>query len=209
MLKNKQSEVFNKTPDQISNVVARRLSLFTAFLVTSVVSTLAFMSSASAQLVYQVTIRGNVLQRPFQRTGFVVVSPTVTRVTQNGVNPFEVALASGNPYTSPDRGAIWFATNNRLVGSRASLDLAYVNYNPGTAVVTIQPDSRIAATGSNIFTAVPGITATPYQIYGGYMQLQFQNNFQRIAGQIDVVGRGLTFSPSNRYTAIISGVRVQ
>ncbi|WNN89906.1 hypothetical protein [Gloeocapsopsis dulcis] len=208
-MKNQQSESLSKPSAKFLNFVARRLSLFTAFLVTSVVSTIAFMSSATAQLVYQVTITGSVLQYPFQRTGFVVVSPTVTRVTQNDVNPFEVALASGNPYTSPQRGAIWLATNNNLVGSRANLDLAYVNYNPSTAVVTIRPDSRIAATGTNIFTVMQGITATPYQIYGGYMQLQFRNNFQQIAGQIDVVGRGLTFSPWNRYTATISGVRVQ
>jgi hypothetical protein len=154
---------------------------------------------------YAVNISGTVLQRPFYRSGLVRIVPTITTTTQNGVNPVDVLLASGNPGANPQTGAIQFMTNNAFIGSPSRLDLAYVSYFPQYALLRSQPDSRIAAVGANIFNALSGITAQAYQIYDGYMDIQYLNGGQNISGVIDVVGRGLTFSSQNRYTARFSG----
>ncbi|MEH2316221.1 hypothetical protein [Nostoc sp.] len=170
---------------------------------------MAFVSTASAAL-YNVVISGNVIGYPFQRTGQLFTANTVTNVTQNDINPIEVAISSGNPFSAPDTGAIWFATNNTFLDSSSTLDLAYVNFstdNVNTSITTIYPDQRIAATGSNIFTAITGITATPYTIYGGEIQLQFYNNFNNVSGTINVVGKGVAFG--NMYQANISGYRIE
>jgi hypothetical protein len=187
----------------VPNLPIRKLSVFSLSFAVLVSSILGLIKAASAD-VYSVNISGTVLQYPFQRTGYLYVVPTITTYgTQNGINPYDVLLQVGDPGYYPQTGSIQFMSNNAFIG-RAALDLAYVSWLSQYNTLRSQPDQRIAASGANIFNALTGSTATRYQIYSGYMDVQFLSN-GNISGYVDLYGRGLTFSPNNRYTAWFNG----
>lgn len=156
--------------------------------------------------VWDVIIQGNVQGRQFQRQAFVyLTTPLSTTGTTNGVNPFEVAISSGNPPVTPEPGAIWFTTNSALLGGRAALDLAYVSYDPTRALILLQPDPNLSATGLNVFTAFPGVTADIYQIFSGSIYLWSQDGFATIMGQLNILGTGAIFHSNTPYVASLSG----
>lgn len=69
----------------------------------------------------------------------------------------EVFLVSGNPATTPQlnqSGAIWFMTNNAMIGNRAQLDLAFATFDTHTSSVTVVPDQRLSAVGVNAFNII-------------------------------------------------------
>ncbi len=165
----------------------------------------ATAEAATIQRAYSVTITGTASGNPFTRTGTLVVANTVTRVTTNGVNPLEVCLASGSPASSPDAGAIWLNTNSACISSRATLDTAFVSTSGGT--VTVQPDSRIAATGSNVFTTRRSITACPYFPSAGAASYTFFAN-NTVSGTIRITGYGGAFCGTSTYVASITGRRI-
>jgi hypothetical protein len=157
-------------------------------------------------LVYDVAIQGTVSGRSFQRAGQVYVLPgTITTTTTNGVNPLEVWLRSGSPATSPQTGAIWFATNNAFLGSRAQLDLAYVSAPSGQLRIDVKPDWRVSATGGNVFNALSGLTADMYQIFDGAMQVTFSSDARQVTGTVSILGTGAIFHSNTPYTATFSG----
>jgi hypothetical protein len=157
--------------------------------------------------VYNIIIQGQALDIPFQRGGLLLITqvPIGTAGTQNGVNPFEVFLASGNPGGAPESGAIWFMTNNAFLGSDSQIDLAFTTFAPETQIITVQPDPNLSAVGANIFNARSGLLANAYQIFDGTMQIQSQDNWQTIAGQVNILGTGASFHSNSPYAAVISG----
>ncbi len=157
--------------------------------------------------IYNVIIQGQALDIPFQREGTLIITqvPIGTEGTQNGVNPFEVFLISGNPGGAPESGAIWFMTNNAFLGSDSQIDLAYTTFDPETQIITVQPDPNLSAVGANVFNARSGFLANAYQIFDGAMQIQSLDNWQTITGQVNILGTGAIFHSNSPYIADISG----
>jgi len=173
---------------------------------------LVALSPATQAQTYRfaVVMSGNTsFGQPFVRTGVVVLTRTVTRVTTNGVNPVDVALASGNPAITPEVGAINFGTNSAFLGGRAAIDLAYVNtaVRGNTLTVTVQPDPRIAATYANFFTVNSGLTAFPYNVNTGTMVLTFttdaRGQLTSVTGRVDIADA----LKGTRYQATLTGRR--
>src|SRR5688500_1508048 len=54
-------------------------------------------ATQATEFVYEVTIEGTASGNAFSRTATLTVLPTVTEVTENGVNPYEACLRSGFP----------------------------------------------------------------------------------------------------------------
>jgi hypothetical protein len=158
--------------------------------------------------IYNVIIQGEALEIPFQREGILLVThvPIGTAGTQNGENPFELFLTSGNPGVAPESGAIWFMTNNAFLGSDAQIDLAFTTFDPAAQLITVQADPNLSAVGANVFNARSGLLANAYQIFDGTMQIQSQDNWQTITGQLNILGTGAIFHSNSPYIAQIRGV---
>lgn len=186
----------------------RRLLVVPTIAMMMTVTSWAVGSAAQAATIlqaYSVTISGTASGNPFTRTGTLIVATTVTRATTNGVNPVEVCLNSGTPAASPDAGAIRFNSNSACISSRATLDLTFVSVSGGT--VTVTPDSRIAATGGNVFTTRRSITACPYFPSAGSARYTFFTN-NTVSGTIRITGYGGAFCGSSTYAATVTGRRI-
>jgi hypothetical protein len=155
---------------------------------------------------WSITIQGESNGKVFQRQGLLFITQSAsTAGTTNQANPFEVFLTSGNPATNPQSGAIWFMTNNVMLGNRAQIDLAFVTFDTQTNTITVVPDPKVSAVGANGFNSHSGLIANLYQIFDGSMQIQFQDNFKTISGTVDILGTGAIFHSKTRYTGQISG----
>jgi hypothetical protein len=158
--------------------------------------------------IYNVIIQGKALDIPFQREGMLLIThvPIGTAGTENGQNPFELFLSSGNPGAAPESGAIWFMTNNAFLGNDAQIDLAFTAFDPDTQLITVQADPNLSAVDSNVFNARSGLLANAYQIFDGTMQIQSEDNWQTITGQLNILGTGAIFHSNSQYIAEIRGV---
>lgn len=167
-------------------------------------------SSGSTYSAWAVSIKGESQGQSFDRQGLLIIThqPIATEGTTNGANPFEVFLISGNPGASPESGAIWLTTNTALADSRAQLDMAFVSFDASTQIITIQPDPDISATGLNGFNAYSGLVAQLYQIFGGAMQVQSQDQFQTITGSIEILGTTSLFHSDTLYSAQLNGTYI-
>ncbi|WP_156893020.1 hypothetical protein [Actinokineospora enzanensis] len=157
---------------------------------------------APATGAFTVTISGTVSGNSFRRTGTLrVVSTITTTGTTNGVNPVDVCLISGFPAGQPEVGAIRFGSNSGCYPSTsAKLDMATVSANGNT--YTVAPDERMAATGSNNFTASSDyIFACPFFPVSGQLRLTLDRGVQ---GAIDITGYGGASCGSSHYQATIS-----
>ncbi|GAA2051118.1 hypothetical protein GCM10009839_67450 [Catenulispora yoronensis] len=155
--------------------------------------------------VWDVTISGVVGSNSFQRVGRLAIVPTITTTgTENGVNPVDVCLVSGNPSAVPEPGAIWNGSNAAChpAATLAQLDLGTVTVQ-GTTVY-YQTDSNISATFNNLFNQYGGLAACPYYVRSGGMAVR-TNADGSVTGAIDVVGYGCGFV---EYKAQITGTRV-
>ncbi len=173
-------------------------------------ATLALAPAAAASIpqsaVYDIQLQGAVNGLPFTRSGGMAIGPTVTQATTNGVNPIDLCLASGSPFITPERGAIWFATNSVCANANgALLDLAFVAANRAAGTTTIRPDPALSATGVNGFNGSSGYTAAIWQIFDGTMTLRFQGQGQTVTGTLDLLGTGAIFHSENTYKATLSG----
>jgi hypothetical protein len=177
-------------------------TLLASFSITTIVSINYGLMNHVLADVYAVDLSGYVLQRPFQRTGYLQIVPTISSYgTQNGVNPYDIFLQVGDPYYNPTAASIYFMSNNAFI-SPSYLDLAYVSWIPQSSLLRIWPDKRIAATASNIFTGISSIVAQPYRIDGGYMDISFLSG-GNINGYMDLLGFGM--QPGNGYRAWFRG----
>jgi hypothetical protein len=158
--------------------------------------------------VWNITLQGESQGQTFQRTGVLIITkaPITTIGSTNTVNPFDVFLRSGNPGAFPESGSIWFMTNNALIGNDAHIDMAEVSFDKDAQIITVKPDPKLSAVGINGFNAYSGLTADIYQVFGGEMQIQSQDNFQTISGSIDILGTGAIFHSNTPYKAQFSGV---
>lgn len=163
-------------------------------------------ASIPQSAVYDVQIQGAVNGLPFARVGNMAIGPTTTAATTNGVNPVDVCLGSGSPFISPERGAIWFATNGICVNANgARQDMAFVAANQAASTLTIRPDPALSATGINGFNGDSGITAAVWQIFDGTMTLQFQGRGETVTGTMQLLGTGAIFHSENTYNATLTG----
>jgi hypothetical protein len=136
----------------------------------------------------------------------MAIAPTVTRATTNGVNPVDLCLASGSPFISPQRGAIWFGTNGACINPRGALqDMAFVGVNRPAGTLSIRPDPAVSATGINGFNGSSGFTAAVWQIFDGTMNLRFAGQGETVTGAINLFGTGAIFHSENTYNATLTG----
>lgn len=159
---------------------------------------------------YTVTLSGQVSGNAFERTATLTVMPTIsTTGTTNGVNDAEFCLQSGFPAATPETGAIWLGTNSGCFPTTgADLDMAYVSVEGSSA--NVAPDSEIAATYSNSFTASSDpIFACIYAINGGQMSAEFNGDF--VDGTVEIsgffAGCGGVGGPTATYSASLAGQR--
>ncbi|MCB8942174.1 MAG: hypothetical protein H6658_00215 [Ardenticatenaceae bacterium] len=157
--------------------------------------------------IYAVTITGDVSGTGFARSGVVGVYPTVTAVTTNGINPIDIGIVSGNPPGLPEPGALWFVTNDSLLGANSLIDYAYVSLDEATGTVTAAPDAALFAATPNTFTRFSGVTAYIYSLYDGAMALQFTNN--EVIGAIDLWGRQQFTQATAHYNASVVGELIE
>ena len=191
---------------QITHCISgsRRVSLFRTLLVLAVMGGLGRSAHARNYVVYSVTLQGSVFDYyTFRRGGYLFVTTRFTNVTNNGLNPIEVELATGNPAGAPETGALWFMSNNGFLGSRSLVDLAYVS-SVGSRI-TVTADSRVSEVGANAFTARPGLGATLYHPYSGGMVLNFTNSSHNVTGSVNLLGHGYSYSSGTPYRATLSG----
>lgn len=183
----------------------------TAAALAAVALTLTGAGAASAQaatpVVYEVVISGTASGNAFERTGTITVLPTVTDVTTNGVNPFEVCLESGFPAGLPEVGAIWYGTNTACFEDRGQqIDLTHAVWDD--AGFHTEPDPNLQALLVNHWTASDDyIFAFPYGPYRGGTSYQFFDD-GTVTGTIDLLGHG-GLGGHSTYQATLSGVRVQ
>ena len=184
------------------------VTVASASLYQNAFATFAFRELGVQYSIYNVVMQGEALDIPFQREGMLLITrvPIGTAGTQNGENPFEVFLISGNPGAAPESGAIWFMTNNAFLGSDSQIDLAFTTFDPGTQIITVQPDPNLSAVGANVFNARSGLLANAFQIFDGTMQIQSQDNWQTITGQVNILGTGAIFHSNSPYFAQMTGV---
>lgn len=163
---------------------------------------------------WNVTLSGTALGYPFQRSGYLIVTPTIDEygASQNGVNPLDIWLVSGNPMTSPETGSIWFASNRAFyssigdVNADSLLDLAYVGWDSASATLSVQVDPNIAAASTfNLFNATSGLLADAYLVRDGQLVVQFQDNWNTVVGQAALVGTQHLYYTSTPYNVTISG----
>jgi hypothetical protein len=156
---------------------------------------------------YDVTIRGTVDGVAFDRTGVLRLRrPFATSGTQNGANSVELCLRSGDPWTTPQPGAITLGSNSACFGGTAELDMGYVSTDRSTHRVLFEPDPDLAAVCINTYTRTSNVGAAVYAPYNGGMLVEFRNRRGRVIGAIDT--NGLTNCVSaggSRYTAEFTG----
>jgi hypothetical protein len=183
---------------------------------------------------FDITITGEAGLEGFPpRSGLLVVQPPVRPTTDIGLNNEpnirDVAFFSGNPLTTPEAGAISFATNTDLVQQfvngtvpqgLAAVDVAFVSADPATNTLTITidgefPDSAVGANARlNVMSTSSGDTEEDiFKLVGGTMTLEFAGNSQTVTG--NVVFTGVEFNtltgvapdgtPVAQYQASISG----
>lgn len=155
--------------------------------------------------LYEVTMEGTTQGWNFSRTGYLAIYQTFDSIaTQNGVNPVDVLLQSGSPALQSESGAIQFATNSgaHIDAGNAQLDLTFVTLQENDIIIEV--DTKISATGSNLFNSTSSLISL-YQIFDGGMALRFSEDGSNVNGIIDIQG---TFSLEHRpasYRATISG----
>jgi hypothetical protein len=163
---------------------------------------------------WNVTLTGESLGYPFQRSGYLIATPTIAtdNVSGNGVNAFDIWLVSGNPPATPEGGSIWFATNRAFYGAIGDmnagslLDLAYVSWDAASTTLSVQVDPNVAAASTfNLFNASSGLLADAYLIRDGQMVLQFQDNMNSVVGQAALVGTQHLYYTSTPYNVTIEG----
>lgn len=159
-----------------------------------------------AYLIFNIRLTGSASGWAFNRVGRLALSPTVSRYgTQNGVNPYDALIVSGNVFAGGGSGAISFATNSFLMGGRAAIDMAFVSYNSKTGTLQIQVDGRLGQTYSNMFTVKDGLLATPWAVQGGTAAIQIGK--QSVSGYLNLQGRGAYWGGASYY-ATFSGAYV-
>jgi hypothetical protein len=155
---------------------------------------------------WDITLQGDVNGIGFTRPGLLVLGPTVTRVTTNGVNPVDVCIKSGSPFIAPETGAIWFYTNGICLNPNGALqDMAFVSADAQASTVVVRPDPAISATGINGFNQNNGLLANVYQIFDGSETIRFQGDGAAVQGSLNLLGTGSIYHSEQRYTATFSG----
>lgn len=169
------------------------------------------------QAGYAVQLTGATAYEQFTRTGELYVLPPrdVSGANfDNGQNPLDIGLVSGNPPAAPETGAIWFATNNSVFDSigldtttgDALIDIAFVTAAPDAGTVTIELDPAAARVAHlNTINARGGLTENVYQLLEGTVELQFTDGGQTVAGTIDLVGQGFIEPGPSPYQAVLEG----
>ncbi len=154
----------------------------------------------------------------FTLRGALVVLPTRDRSGvnfDNGRNARDVGIFVGSPFSSPQAGSVWFATNTTVfadagignVNQRlASLDVAYVTVNERGNTITIRVDDQSIARTSqlNSFNVKSGLTANVYQILAGGTDLKFSRDGRQVSGALDFIGSGYLYPGSTLVHATIS-----
>lgn len=167
----------------------------------------ATAAPSPSEIVYEVTIEGTASGNAFSRTATLTVLPTVTDVTENGVNPYEACLRSGFPAGTPEVGAIWYGTNTACFPDKGqTLDLA-VAAEDSDGFHT-EPDPNVQALMVNQWTASDDyVFAFPYGPVSGGTTYQFFED-GTVRGAVELVGHG-GMGGTSTYSAVLSGVRVQ
>ncbi len=176
----------------------------------------------SRPTVYEVVMTGSANGFSFERTGYFVIEPGV-RATgganfNNGRNQREVGLYSGSPPSSPETGAIWFATNttvhyqvgvgNNLPGA-AGIDTCYVSLNTNRRQVGVRVDEQVSRTNLlNCFNVLSGLTADVYQVTSGQLVVRFDRTGATVTGALSLGGTGYIYPGQARLEVNFSGRRV-
>jgi hypothetical protein len=190
-----------------STLTKTAAALLGAAALTVTAAGVATAAPAPDEIVYEVTIEGTASGNAFSRSATLTVLPTVTDVTENGVNPYEVCLRSGFPSGTPEIGAIWYGTNTACFPDNGqALDLAVAAEDSGG--FHTEPDPAVQALMVNHWTASDDhLFAFPYgPVSGGTSYRFFEDG--SVQGAIELVGHG-GMGGTSTYSAVLSGVRVR
>lgn len=134
-------------------------------------------------------------------------------------NVLDAGLFVGSPLDANVQGGeLQFATNSAIhrefsdgnFSQSAALDVTSQGYDPQTRTLTIQVDQNFAPTIQlNLFNTRSSFTSTPTQVIGGQIQIQFSEDFQRVAGTVTLLGNGFVQPGQRLYQANFDGFWIQ
>jgi hypothetical protein len=165
---------------------------------------------------WQVNITGDIQGVPFQRQGYLLLTSQLSGDgVASGTNPVEVAFYSGDPWASPETGAVRFVTNGaltQLFGSGqaiAGINFAQVtaNFQQDGGTLQVQVDSSTAAASQffNSFNTSGGVTGGILEVMDGGLNLSFQAGFSTVTGEVLFYGTGYLTYGTVPYHAQLSG----
>jgi hypothetical protein len=170
------------------------------------------------QAVYEIQITGATAHEQFTRSGQLFLLPPldISGVNfDNGQNPRDIAIISGNPSATPEPGAIWFATNNgafdqaglQTTTGDALIDVVFMesDEDAGRLDITLDPNAT-RTVQLNTMNSRGGLTANVYHILEGSASFQFTDGGERVGATIDFVGDGFIEPGPSPYQATVDGV---
>lgn len=147
--------------------------------------------------VYEVTLTGTVAERPFARTGTLLIEPA-----RNG-GQAHFWLVSGKPSGAAGTGAIWLASHNGFYGGRPDDTLATV-VSSGSAISAYFEAESSAARNANAFSISASRAENVVQITAGQAHFQLSLDGQ-LTGTIDLAGLDASAQASSLYRVTVDG----
>ncbi|MCG8327634.1 MAG: hypothetical protein MI974_08110 [Chitinophagales bacterium] len=184
--------------------------------------------STEAMVYYELELQGETWI-PFSRTACLLVAKDIDAApTSNGVNPYDIAIASGSPGAVPEAGAIHYLTNTTLcqytnsgcnsTPINAAIDAAFVSVSNNPKRIDIEIDGQVLGNGTagtvilqnwlSNFNAYSGLGANIYQISTGEISITFSADEKTITGTISIVGGNFTGTGTAPYNATFTGSKV-
>jgi len=155
------------------------------------------------------------VSRSFQKAGkLYIISAIATPNTPNGVNPYEMAVAVGDPTTYrtwqlyPTAGEFEFATYMQyyqpVLGNPPvpTKDLALVGYDTNHCLL-VRPATPTADSGALVNTFV--VINVAAKITDGYIQICSNDGFNTVSGKINMVGLKGIGNQEQYYLANLTG----
>ncbi len=167
-----------------------------------------------AYLLYRLAMQGDVGGNSFQRSAELFITEPLMQGGTAPVNAYDVLLLSGQPVTTPELGAINFASNTFFFGRNSAqtaptLDLARVALNTKGTGLAVQTLPGVTGTVfRNTFNPRPWWFGNVYEVNSGTMQIELSGDSQTVSGQITATGTGFIFFLSTPYHATFTGTLI-
>ena len=162
--------------------------------------------------------------RPFTNlvaTLYIFPTIEIVPITNNGINPRDVAIITNVSPILGTAGALWFGTNTSTCSlvncqsAQSMIDVAIVETDENKNEIIVNLDSNFIATRArlstfNIYNLTSNILAQVHNILAGGMAMQFRDNANTVIGVIRLLGSSGFAGPfpTSEYNATFVGTRI-